>query len=317
MTISDFFSFSTNDAGLRRPVLTEGAVIERLSRRPDIILDAALLNAPLVYDSKGRAHMADLVNGYIEIGRRSGLGLLVASPTWRTSRDRVAESAYRDRPLNRDGVEFAAELRAEAGQYASYIRIGGLMGPRGDAYRPEDALAEEEAALFHQWQADELAAGGAQFLWAATLPALSEALGLAKALSATGLPYLISFVIRTDGNLLDGTFLPDAMAVIDDRTARPPDGYMINCVHPQNLALALNNIPGDRVGRLWGLQGNASAKCPEDLDGSEETDSDDPATWADGMAGLYKKNGLWVLGGCCGTDERHIGALANCIESAA
>ena len=316
MTTSDFFSLSTNDAGLRRPILTEGAVIERLSRRPDIVLDPALLNAPLVYESKGRNHMADIVNGYIDIGRRSGLGILVASPTWRTSRDRVAGSDYRDRPLNRDGVGFVLELCSEAGPYASSIRIGGLMGPRGDAYRPEEALAEDEAALFHQWQADELAAGGAQFLWAATLPALSEALGLATALSATGLPYIISFVIRPDGNLLDGTSLPDAMASIDDRTATPPDGYMINCVHPQNLALALNGIPGDRVKRLWGLQGNASTKCPEDLDGSEETDADDPTSWADGMAGLYKNHGLWVLGGCCGTDERHIGSLADCIGPA-
>jgi homocysteine S-methyltransferase len=301
---------------VRRPVLTEGAVIERLNRRPDISMDPALLNGPLIYDRHGRDQMAEIINGYIDIGRRAGLGLLVASSTWRASHERVANSAFRDRPVNRDGVAFVIELCQAAGPYASQLSIGGLMGPKGDAYRPEEALSADDAALFHQWQADELAAGGAQFLWAATLPALSEALGLARALSATGLPYIISFVIRPDGTLLDGTFLPDAMAAIDDHVQQVPDGYMINCVHPQNLAQALERIPQNRTGRLMGLQGNASAKSPEDLDGSEETDADNPNSWAEGMADLYRKNGLWVLGGCCGTDERHIGSLADRLGAA-
>ena len=308
--------FPVEEPTARRPVLTEGAVIERLNRRSDIPLDPALLNAPLVYDSNGRDHMADIIRGYIDIGRQSGLKILPASPTWRASRERVENSSFKDRPINRDGVAFILELRDEAGAYASQIMVGGLMGPKGDAYRPEEALSFEDAAAFHQWQADELAAGGAQFLWAATLPALSEAKGIAKALSATGLPYIISFVIRADGNLLDGTFLPDAMAAIDDQAQQVPDGYMINCVHPQNLAQALESVPRDRIRRLMGLQGNASIKSPEDLDGSEETDADDPGAWAQGMADLYKNYGLWVLGGCCGTDQRHISALADCIGAA-
>jgi S-methylmethionine-dependent homocysteine/selenocysteine methylase len=228
----------------------------------------------------------------------------------------VENSPYKDRPINRDGVAFVLELCAEAGAYASQIMVGGLLGPKGDAYRPEEALSPEDAAVFHQWQADELAAGGAQFLWAATLPALSEAKGIAKALSDTGLPYIISFVIRADGNLLDGTFLPDAMAAIDDQVKKVPDGYMINCVHPINLAQALEHVPRERMARLWGLQGNASTKNPEDLDGSEETDADDPDSWAQSMADLYKSYGLWVLGGCCGTDQRHINALAEQIGAA-
>ncbi len=305
--------FPVEELNARRPVLTEGAVIERLSHRSDISLDPALLNAPLVYEDHGRGHMADIMRGYIDIGRRAGMGLLLASPTWRANRERVANSSFKDRPMNRDGVAFVLELSRAAGPYASRIEVGGLMGPKGDAYRPEEALAVEDAALFHQWQADELAAGGARFLWAATLPALSEARGMARAMSATGLPYIISFVIRADGTLLDGTFLPDAMAAIDDQATEVPDGYMINCVHPENLAQALERIPKDHIGRLWGLQGNASTKSPEDLDGSEETDADDPVLWAQSMARLYKNYGLWVLGGCCGTNQRHIRALAECM----
>lgn len=131
--------------------------------------------------------------------------LLLSTPTWRAGRERITAAGLTSRDLNCDNSRFLAELRDSYGDYAQQVAICGLMSCRGDAYRPAEAMSAEAAAEFHTWQADALAAAGVDFLLAATLPALSGAIGLAQAQAATELPYVISFVARPEGTLLDGT----------------------------------------------------------------------------------------------------------------
>ena len=151
---------------------------------------------------------------------------------------------------------------------------------------------------------------------AATLPAASEAEGLARALADVGCPYLISFVIRPDGRLLDGTRLDTAMRRIDDRTDPPPAAYMVNCVHPDHLDAALAGMPAAAppTGRLLGLQANASRLSPEALDGRALLDASVPDEFAAAMVRLHRRYGLKILGGCCGTDQRHLQAMAAALD---
>jgi homocysteine S-methyltransferase len=145
------------------------------------------------------------------------------------------------------------------------------------------------------------------------MPEIHEALGMAEALASTGCPYLVSFIVRPSGGLLDGTPLDDAVSRIDDQVVPRPLGYLVNCVHSSALESALNAPPGRRAldsGRLLGLQANTSSKSPEELEGSEELVGEDPEVFASGMCALRKQFGLHVLGGCCGTDGGHIAALA-------
>ena len=249
----------------------------------------------------------------MEIGRLNDLPLLSLAPTWRANPDRLAASAFAGRDLNGDAVRFLQEIRKASGDYGAKVYIGGLMGCRGDAYRPQEALSREAARAFHAVQAGALSGAGADYLMASTMPEIHEALGMAEALAFTGCPYLVSFIVRPSGHLLDGTPMDEAMSCLDDQVVPRPLGYLVNCVHSSALDAALCAPAGRRAqatGRLLGLQANTSSKSPEELDGSQELEGEAPEAFASGMCALRSRFGLRVLGGCCGTDAGHIAALA-------
>ncbi|MBI4537777.1 MAG: homocysteine S-methyltransferase family protein [candidate division NC10 bacterium] len=298
-------------------ILTEGAIVERLRRDPTVNLDPHILHAGFVYDAGGRQQLGALYRQYLDIGRMAGLPFIVCTPTWRANPERVEAAGTRSlAEVNREGVWFIRSLQGEYGLYAEQIFIGGLMGCRGDAYRPADALPAEAAAAFHAPQAGALAEGGVDFLMAATLPAFSEALGMGRSMAESGLPYVLSFVLRPDGALLDGTPLETAMAEIDDVVLPAPAFYMANCVPPSTfrsaMRVALRRAPGIRH-RVIGLQGSTSERPPETLEQLPDLDSMEPEAFAEAMGDVRKEFGTRILGGCCGTDDRHIAALARCM----
>lgn len=294
-------------------VLGEGAVIERLRRSDDISLDEHVVNSALIYDEKGRAALESICRQYLDIGCRYDLPLLLSTPTWRAGKERITAAGLAGHDVNGDNFRFLATLRESYGEYARKVVICGLMSCRGDAYKPQEALTEREAALFHSWQAEALAAAGVDFLLAATLPALSEALGLARALAATGLPYMISFVVLPHGTLLDGTPLKNALAAIDASVVPSPSSYLINCTHASVFRSALlqrdNSSPLVRQ-RVIGLLANTAALTPEELDASAELVEEEPELFGRSVAALRPEMGMKILGGCCGTDDRHIERLA-------
>jgi homocysteine S-methyltransferase len=289
-------------------------MIERLRRGGKNVLDPHVENALLVYDPAGRKEMERMWRGYADIGREFDLPMILLSPTWRANAERLRTAGHDDvKKVNRDGVQCLSRLRHDYGEYSGRIFIGGLMGCRGDAYKPSEALHESEAVHFHAWQARALAEAETDFLLAATLPALSEAAGMAHALAETGKPYVLSFVIRATGALLDGTPLSEAVARIDAEVSPKPAGFMINCVHPRVFAEALEHecarMPELRE-RIIGLQSNASDKSPERLDESARFFSESPEALAEGMLSAHERFGTRILGGCCGTDDRHIRTIA-------
>lgn len=294
-------------------ILGEGAVIERLRRSDIIQLDEHVVNSALIYQEGGRSALEAICRQYLEIGRRYNLPLLLSTPTWRAGKERIAAAGLAGRDLNGDNFRFLSNLRDSYGDYAGRVAICGLMSCRGDAYKPEEALTAAAAAEFHAWQADALATAGVDFLLAATLPALSEAVGLARAQAATGLPYVISFVARPAGTLLDGTSLNEAIASIDAAVSPRPLAYMINCTHAAVFRSALlnekNSSPTVRD-RVIGLLANTSSLSPEELDASSELVEEEPETFGRSVSALQGEFGMKVLGGCCGTDERHIECLA-------
>jgi homocysteine S-methyltransferase len=295
-------------------VLMEGSVIERLRRDPDISLDPFILNAGLIYGEPGRSALAAIYGQYMKIGAEFGLPILCLTPTWRAGRERLGKAGYGESTdVNGDCARFLRRIREEFGDFAERIFIGGLMGVRGDAYDPGEALSREAAANHHAFQARALAAAGVDFLIASTLPALSEALGMAAAMAQTGIPYVISFIIGPSGSLLDGTPLPEAVERVDAAAAPPPFAVMINCVHPLVFEQAIESLGAvtDKVlRRVIGLQANTSPLSPEELDGLDHLEAEDPAVLARLMIRLHNRFGLSLLGGCCGTDHRHIAEIA-------
>lgn len=295
-------------------ILTEGAVIERLNRDPSIKLDPHILHAGLIYDDRGRRALEKIYRQYIEIGLKYHFPILLSAPTWRANPERIEASGFNDHgTLNADCVRFVKSICGTYNRGAAPAFVGGLMACHGDAYRPGEALALQAAAEFHRPQAGMLAEAGVDFILAATLPAVAEARGMAAAIADCGLPYVISFVIRPNGRVLDGTPLHRAIDQIDASTQNQPAFYLINCVHPTVFGQGLRSESTTSTSvrqRLLGLQANTSSKSPEELDGLEQLDSSEPEAFAEELLKLHHQFGIKVIGGCCGTDNRHIEAIA-------
>ncbi len=290
-------------------IFTEGAVAERLRREFLVSMHPYLDHSALIYQEETRAILQSVYHQYIDTVKTRNAPVLIFTPTRRANIERINAAGMSDRNLNRDSVQFLLDIRRDHQEFGASIFIGGIMGSKGDAYKAEEALSSEAAYEFHRWQAKQLSDAGIDFLFGATLPATSEALGLAMAMAETGKPFVISFVIRPDGTLLDGVTLHDAISKIDATVSPRPAFYMVNCVHPSVLLRALavdGNATQTVQQRLLGIQANTSSKSPEELDGNESLIVEDIDTLVSQMEQLRSQHHLLIFGGCCGTDHQHI-----------
>ncbi|MCG6930240.1 MAG: homocysteine S-methyltransferase family protein [Desulfofustis sp.] len=292
-------------------ILSECAVSERLRRLSGIDIHPTLFNTPLIYDDKGRAALEDIYLSYIVVARRAKLPILICAPTWRVDRERV-EAAGVPKTINGDAVSFMTELKDRSVTVDSEIMVGALLAPKHDCYAPDQALGRRQASEFHGWQIDELAASKADVIVAQTMPAVSESLGMADRLGASGKPYIISFVIDRFGKVLDGTPLGEAMDRIDQAAACPPAGYMVNCVYPSFVDAGRQ--PAGFFTRMIGIQANASSRDHAELDGAEVLMRDPLPDWCQNMLALNREYGVKILGGCCGTDDTYLQCLAGSLQ---
>jgi S-methylmethionine-dependent homocysteine/selenocysteine methylase len=296
--------YNSNEA-----ILIEGALGVRLRNEYSIMPDKDVSNASLIYQDDARKAIKEIFSQYIQIAEAYQFPIMLTTPTRRANKSNVEQSAYTEEII-RDNVLFLKELREE---FSAKIYIGGMMGCKGDAYKATEILSVEEANAFHSWQARLFQKENVDYLYACIMPALSEAIGMAKAMEATGIPYIISFMIRDNGRLIDGTTIHDAMEAIEEATIRKPLCYMTNCVHPIILGKALsqsfNQTELVRT-RFKGIQANASPLSPEELDNSHDLKSSDPLSLSEEMIKLYQKYRLKIFGGCCGTDQTHMEEIA-------
>lgn len=268
---------------------------------------------PLLENGAGRRRLRDYFALYIATAKRHRAGFLLASPTWRANADWGAKLGYDAAALdriNRRSIEFLSELREEHASAETPIVLSGIIGPRGDGYRPGARMTAAQAERYHAAQIESFREGGADMVEAQTLNYPEEAIGIARAARAAGMPVAISFTVETDGRLPSGDTLAAAIGETDRATEGAPAYYMINCAHPTHIEAALvAGAPWLR--RISGLRCNASRKSHAELDAATELDAGDPAE----LGRHYRALGgrlanLAVLGGCCGTDHRHIAAIA-------
>jgi S-methylmethionine-dependent homocysteine/selenocysteine methylase len=265
---------------------------------------------PLLDDEQGRAALRGYFAGYLDVAREHGAGFVLDTATWRSNPDWGALLGHDAEALdrfNRDAVAFAQELRDEYGD--TPILVNGVLGPRGDGYVVEDAMSAEEAETYHSAQIRSFAAAGADMVSAITMTYVEEAIGIARAAAAADMPAAVSFTVETDGRLPSGQPLGDAIEQVDRETNGSVAYYMINCAHPTHFEDAIAD--GGWRERIAGVRANASKMSHEELDAAEELDDGDPAELgADYRAMRSRLPRVNVLGGCCGTDDRHIAAMA-------
>ena len=140
---------------------------------------------------------------------------------------------------------------------------------------------------------------------------LTELLGDRQA----AIPVVVSFTVETDGRLPSGQSLGEAIEEVDAQTEGAAAYFMVNCAHPTHFADVLED-DGGRVERIRGVRANASAKSHEELDQSDELDEGSPAELAEQYVDLTTRlRNLNVVGGCCGTDHRHIAAICTALAT--
>ncbi len=247
---------------------------------------------------------------YLALARESGAGFVLESPTWRASPGwaaRLGVSTEKLDALNRRAIALMEELRESAGD--APVVISGCVGPEGDGYRPAELLRADAARDYHSTQIGTFADTAADMVTAITMTYADEATGVTQAARDAGLPVAISFTLETDGRLPNGEGLGEAIEQVDEATDGAPAYYMINCAHPTHFddVLATDAPWRDRI---RGLRANASTMSHDELDAAEELDDGDPADLGTRYAGLRARlPNLNVLGGCCGTDHRHVAAI--------
>jgi S-methylmethionine-dependent homocysteine/selenocysteine methylase len=287
-------------------ILTEASIVERLRRSGKVDLHPSLIHATFIYDDIGRAELENLYRGYISIALEVQVPILLLAPTWRANRERIMNVEV-DTNINADAVRFMLDLRESYGPDSSMIKIGGVVGCMNDCYKPEEGLSKSESEIFHAWQIDHLAQTGVDYLLATTLPSINEAIGIARAMEKTGVPYILSFVIDCNGYVLDGTDLSSAISLIDSETSNQPLCYMVNCSYP--TFLQAEKQPQVLFTRLMGFQANSSSLSHSELDGSAELQTENVSEWAEEMLKLNREYGIKILGGCCGTDDTYLRSI--------
>ncbi|MFO1125661.1 MAG: homocysteine S-methyltransferase family protein [Methylocystis sp.] len=265
----------------------------------------------LLDSEEGRARLRNYYERYLAIARRHGRGLILDSPTWRANRDwgeKLGYDAANLKRINQFAIALLEEFREASETEKTPLVVAGVLGPRGDGYAA-GRMSAEEAEAYHAPQIEAFAATAADMVAAYTLNYIEEAIGIARAAQALNMPSSISFTVETDGKLVGGRSLRDAVETVDRETGSAPAYYMVNCAHPTHFEQALS-VDEPWMGRLFGAKANASTKSHAELDESVTLDAGDPLD----LGRRYRKlretyPGLRILGGCCGTDERHVAAI--------
>lgn len=266
----------------------------------------------LLKTEAGREMTRRYYERYLAIAREAGAGFILESPTWRASADwgtRLGFSKAGIAEVNREAIDLMREIAWEAVGVKPIV-ISGNIGPRGDGYVASEVMTPNEAEAYHALQARAFADAGADMISAFTMTNTVEAIGVVRAATAVGLPVVISFTVETDGRLPTGETLASAIAEVDAETVGKPAYYMINCAHPSHFATTLQEM-GSLAGRIRGLRANASRRSHQELNEAPDLDAGNPQELGGEYRDLLTRFGhINVLGGCCGTDHRHVGAIA-------
>lgn len=261
---------------------------------------------------EGAAALRKYFVTYADIARRHNAGLILESATWRASRDwgeRLGYSADELDDVNRRAIRMLEEIRGEMETEATPMVISGCIGPRGDGYVADKRMSADEAQRYHSSQIQVFAESAADMACAITMNYVEEALGIVRAAQAAEMPVAISFTVETDGNLPTGESLASAIDHIDEVTLAYPAYYMINCAHPTHFQHVLG--AGEWRQRVRGLRANASSRSHAELNEAPDLDAGNPEELAAQYAELrHSLTRLNVMGGCCGTDHRHVERIA-------
>jgi len=268
---------------------------------------------PLLDTDAGKERFRRYYRDYMVLAAKADAGFVMETPTWRANPDWGAELSYSRDDLRRvahDAVALGGGLR-DGWDGPGQFLISGCVGPRGDGYVPGKTMSAVEAADYHRQQVGDLADAGADLVSALTLSYIDEGVGVAAAAAERGIPSVIGFTVETDGRLPSGASLGEAIEQVDAATGSAPAWFLVNCAHPEHVLPGLPEQDEPWLSRIGAYRANASRMSHAELDEMEVLDDGDPTDLASGYLALRSRiPGIHVIGGCCGTDVRHVAAAS-------
>jgi homocysteine S-methyltransferase len=272
----------------------------------------------LLRSREGTERLRRYFETYTRIALDHGVGIVLEAPTWRANADWAAKLGYDAAALadaNRLSIGLLLEIRDQFETPGTPVVISGNIGPRGDGYRADARMSVAEGRAYHATQIATFADTDADMLGAFTMNYVEEAVGISQAAREARMPLALSFTLETDGRLPSGQSLVDAIERVDAESDDYPVYYMINCAHPSHFDGVLDEL-GSKVRRVRGLRANASRRSHAELDASTDLDAGDPQELGGDYRALVRKlPALTVVGGCCGTDHRHVAAIASAMQA--
>ena len=248
---------------------------------------------------------------YADIARDNNVGFILESMTWRASQDWGTKLGYSPDQIsdfNRKSIELLQGIRREYEGAIPHMVISGCIGPRGDGYSADISMTVAEAEVYHRTQIATFRETEADMVAAFTIPYIAEAIGIALAARKEEMPVVISFTVETDGRLPSGEPLKDAIEQVDAATDYIPAYYMINCAHPTHFVNVVRT--GEWTKRIRAVRANASTKSHAELNESSQLDEGNPKKFGSQYLDLASNlENLSILGGCCGTDHRHVSEI--------
>lgn len=269
---------------------------------------------PLLLDTVGRRKLERYFEPFIDTALKHRIGFVLDTPTWRSNTDWGAKLGYSAEQLadvNRKAAVLAMDIKGRFATSTTPIVVNGVIGPRGDGYRVDTRMTAEDAYAYHSPQIETFRDAGVEMVSAITMNYVEEAVGIAMAAQANDIPVVIAFTVETDGKLASGNTLGAAIETVDRLTRAAPAYYMVNCAHPTHFDSVLSS-GASWINRVRGLRANASRQSHAELDAATELDAGNPQELGQQYRELRQRlPRLSVLGGCCGTDHRHIEAICD------
>ena len=268
---------------------------------------------PLLDDPEATAVIRQMYRRYFAVAEEHGAGLLLIGHDYRASPDWGAKLGYSPEGLaemQRKAMAFLDDLRRDYAGRVGDVYIAGCLGPRGDAYGTGGAITEDEAEAYHSVQLRTLKETPADMAIALTFNNIPEAIGAVRAAQALDMPIGVSLTLTAEGRLRSGPTLREAVETIDAGTDGAATWFGTNCEHPLEWADALADA-GPWLERMRYFRPNAArmeklALCT--LGHLEDGDPEELGSQMGALAAALPRAD--ILGGCCGTDERHLGAVA-------
>jgi S-methylmethionine-dependent homocysteine/selenocysteine methylase len=266
----------------------------------------------LLPDTAGREQLAAYFRPFLALANEHDAGFILDSQTWKAHlhwAEALGATEQELRAANRDSIAFIASLRDESADHMRPIVLNGIIGPTCDAYAPETQATAAEAERYHARQIGWLAESEVDLVTATTFPNADEAIGFVRAARDAGLPAVVSFTVETDAHLPTGLPLGDAIRRVDDATDGAAAYFTVNCAHPEHFFHVFDG--SDWTRRVRGLRCNASRRSHAELDACTVLDAGDPKEFGRQYRELLARM-PWVnvLGGCCGSDLRHVAEVA-------